>query len=513
MMIESLLIDHLSYLGLQENLKNTVLKHFKNIYKGDTATPLSNVQQELFFELPEEIIDKDFGLLSICDGNLQITKHAAQESRIAKVLNRRAKWQLNNNRNPSFNVSNLSPTSDRSQLQAINDSIFRNLSIITGGPGSGKTRTAAAVIAAKCEATDEHLGMPDICLLAPTGKSAIRLTEGFIEALNNLNIKTQTRKLLRLKAKTIHSQLNLINKFDILLIDEFSMVSLEIMDTILQKIEKTTQLVLLGDPNQLPSIDAGNILVDICNSKSMKSSISRLMGQHRVQKNSNLFELHEKCRNGEIKDFVKQLRNDPNITWLNYSQPGVIYNFLIQNFKTYFEAWLKKEEKSEYEFQCLTAISSGLFGRNSINEIARKLNKRIGLKGVGDRILITQNQSSLDLSNGDIGSLLDSESVPSRRLQIDKTDNTIWLSQVICPNYAYAISIHRSQGSEYKHSLIALPDPALNSQMILTRELLYTAITRSKEKISIIGEEKQIASALVNRTNRKTCLNFYLESF
>ncbi|QJC36269.1 exodeoxyribonuclease V subunit alpha [Enterobacteriaceae endosymbiont of Donacia cincticornis] len=454
------------------------------------------------------------------------------------------------------------------QQQAICSALTHKISIITGSPGTGKTSIISKIIFAFIKIFDKRL---KIKIVATTGKAAVRLTQSmnfFFKNISDKIISKEKQKNIPKKATTIHYLLkmkiytkeikfNYFNKLniDLLIIDESSMIDFSLMSIILNILSKKTKLVLLGDEYQLPSIEYGNLFKDLCYFKKFyftekyflwlssiieyqyksqdikkfffRNFITVLKYNFRYSINSGINQLALNVKNGYVekikKIFLLKRYNDIkycNIT--NINQYKLMISSFIKEYKKYF-IYLQKyqiyDKNIFYKFnnyQIICAIKYGLFGTKKINSIIEKelLNNKIitipSLEKnwyIGRPIIITKNDNYLNLFNGDIGITF-----------LDKKDQKLKIKfflfndkqKIMCienlPSYeiAYAITAHKSQGSEFKNVALILPNKFYS---ILTRELIYTAITRTKKKITIYSNKnifyKAIKSKIIRFSNMK----------
>ena len=336
------------------------------------------------------------------------------------------------------------------QVQAFN-SIFENrLVIITGGPGSGKTHLANAVIEALiCENPNAK-----VIATAPTGKAAFRI------------------KHPKAITKTLHSLLNLrqdINSSkstrpiicDLLIVDESSMINIKLFKLLFESVLPHTHVVLMGDPDQLPPVEAGPIFSDLCRLNSIPSVNLNIVKRTDI---ASLTRLAHFIREGQIED-VFSLLNDPNskaqIKPLPATPPIV------------------SDEKSAI----ITPFKKGSFGTDACNNVHRHRLK--------SPIMITQNDYKLSLMNGDIG-LLEDGMVTFNQGERTKTYPLALLSHY---TLAFAISIHKSQGSEFDHVHLILPQ----SDKPYTKEMVYTAVTRAKKTLTIYSSTETLTNALQHK--------------
>jgi exodeoxyribonuclease V alpha subunit len=397
------------------------------------------------------------------------------------------------------------PHADSSQKAAIVGAAARTLAVVFGGPGTGKTTTAAAIVAAKLRI----LGKTGrISLVAPTGKAAVRLNESFQAAVSNMD-QPDTR-LNDAVATTIHRQLNRLSESELVLIDEASMVSLDLFDRLLKALSPDSHIILMGDPDQLASVEAGNILKTIVESASLSSHCFKLTDRHRVQGQETLATLQDLCLGGDYEGFIECL-HESGFFWEPNQSADRLKTCLFHGLKAYLDQVKTGERIEAPAFQCLTAINEGIGGRRFVNHLIQAECQQLGLRGVGDRLLVTENQPAVGIFNGDIGVVIDSNDTQNPRVRFDTLLAPLMRNQLGWVEPAWAISIHRSQGSEYQSVLVCLPEPSSNgSRFRPSRELLYTALTRAKQSVGLFASDRMLKSALQQTTQRVTCLGYFL---
>lgn len=490
----------LQQLGLPADLKPDLFRLFEAIDAGHTALELDPARHESWSRALKN--DELRQLLALNHQFLQIRRHFAQEKRVAAALKRRV---LNQTSSGSIDPFHVMPHADLTQRAAIVGAAARKLAVVSGGPGTGKTTTAAAIVAAKLALLGKT---PRISMVAPTGKAAVRLTESFQAAVSNMD-KPNTR-LKNVVATTIHRQLNTLGESQVVLIDETSMVSLDLFDRLLKALSPDAHVILMGDPNQLSSVEAGNILKTISESESLSSHCFKLTNRHRIQGQETLAKLQDFCLDGDSEGFIECIRETSYFSGPNQSTDG-LKTYLSNGFKPYLDSVKTAERPKAPAFQCLTAINEGIGGRRFVNHLIQAECQQLGLRGVGERLLVTENQPALGIFNGDIGVVVDSNDSHNPRVQFDTLPTPLLRNQLGWVEPAWAISIHRSQGSEYQSVLICLPEPGSNmSRFRPSRELLYTALTRAKHSIGLYASERMLQSALQHTTQRVTCLGYYL---
>jgi len=368
------------------------------------------------------------------------------------------------------------------------------IEIITGGPGTGKTWTAAQRIREKL------IENPDckIALAAPTGKAA----NNMVYALEKSGLSPNQHQI---KGSTLHSLLGINDSnphprrsknnpvaCDFLVIDEASMIDLPMMHRVLQALPVHAQLLLLGDKDQLASVEAGSVLHEICDVSDFEKVITTLQESRRYQDSPEIGVLATALNRGSVPEMSankKVLRhhlpvaNPWNPPWLDP---------VVQQFKQWHKTLENIDASTalaqQKQFQILCALREGPQGVKGINALIEKaLHHKADSWYIGKPVMITVNNHERKLYNGDVGIVLSVDGVLKACFQIDGQLKMI--SPVHMPPYeiCYAITVHKSQGSEYNRVLVVLPadDAEAHSNPVLTRELVYTAVTRAKDRIDL----------------------------
>lgn len=435
---------------------------------------------------------------------------------------------------------------------------LNNFTIITGGPGTGKTTTVAKILALLYKEN------PDIkvALTAPTGKAAIRMLES-LKANKNIEEYGILDKIEKLNASTIHRLLGYIPNslyfkhhqgnyldIDVLIVDEASMIDISLFSKLLSALDPEKRVILLGDKNQLASVEAGSILGDLCASqttlnscadelrdlindliKNEESKISinnvqenlhySLLHEHIIE----LIKIHRFAENSAIKKISKAIIKGDNETVSDMLDHINENNAEVQIDQTYDETIFKKfvsqyeeyinkpiEESLQLFNKCrvLCAVREGETGIYKINKKIESYLKEKGLLKIDSEfyeyrpIIVTKNNKDLELFNGDIGIIKSDQNNIKRAYFLD--NNTGALREDVLPELlvgcetVFAMTIHKSQGSEYDNVMIILPKNEDNP--LLTRELLYTAITRAKEKVIIQGQKEVIITSINKQVQR-----------
>lgn len=404
------------------------------------------------------------------------------------------------------------------QKRAAEQAIKQGVTIITGGPGTGKTTTVVKILAIFLELAAEKL---HIALAAPTGKAAMRLQESINKHKPSLPCKNELKDKIPDRVSTIHSLLGSNPPtpyfkhnsaaplpYDIIVIDESSMVDLALMSKLVDAIKPNARLILLGDKDQLASVESGAVLSDLC--LSLSEQTIELLKSHRFQGSIKLL---AEAVNQQRADLAWNLlqQGHPEISMLT-SDPIA---YIVENYLEYLQLIADNAEFLEIytcfsRFQVLCANQNGpnsVFDINfKVEQALNKLNKiQIGNKPWyhGRPVIVRQNQAELHLYNGDIGiCLADPEQNGELRvffIGADGKPNKQHPARLNICETVFAMTIHKSQGSEFENVLIILPE---RSNPILNKELLYTAITRAKNQVKIISQPDIFYKCIQQQTHR-----------
>jgi len=393
------------------------------------------------------------------------------------------------------------------QKKAIITGIENNFSIITGGPGTGKTTIIKGIVESykkiKC-LTDDGL-IRNMVLLAPTGRAARRIME-------STNFKAQTiHKFLKWDKETDTFQINKNNKSDVkfVIVDESSMIDIFLFNSLLDGLKDDVKIIMVGDANQLPSVLPGSVLKDLIDINIVPTI--ELNELYRQKEDSYIINFAYEIKNGKLSDNYKEKKGD--------------YNF-IETGKNNIEPLVcelcKKAIEKGYSYNNVQVLVPMYKGINGIDNLNNKLQNIFNPKSdnkdefvfndvvfrEGDKVLQTKNISDLDISNGDIG-IIDS---------ITKTTNNVSaivnfdgiIVELTKKNFedlrlGYAISIHKSQGSEF--DIVIMPMD-LSYKRMLYRKLIYTGVTRAKKSLTLIGESEALeyGVARIEEETRNTLL-------
>ena len=381
------------------------------------------------------------------------------------------------------------------QIKAVKEAINQKVMVITGGPGTGKTTIINSIIRIY-----RRLGRR-VLLAAPTGRAAKRMAEATGHEAKTIH------RLLEFSFQEGGFKRNERNPLeaDLLVIDETSMVDTSLMHHFLKAVPVTTTLILVGDVDQLPSVGPGNVLKDIIESGVIPTV--KLNEIFRQSRESLIIINAHKVNNGEMPILTYNKARLQDFYFFQIEEPEKILEKIISLCKE------KIPEKFKFDpikdIQVLTAMHKGLIGTSNLNmELQKVLNPStdkliIGSKvfNPGDKVMQIVNNYDKDVYNGDIGVIT----------RINKEDQEIkvdYEGKVVSYDYsdldeivlAYSVSVHKSQGSEYP--VVVMP---IHTQhyMLLQRNLLYTAITRGKRLVIIVGTKKAMAIAIRNNKTQK----------
>jgi len=437
-------------------------------------------------------------------------------------------------------------------------SIMNRFTVISGGPGTGKTTTIVKIMALLLEMNPGKALR--ISLAAPTGKAAARLQDAIREAKDRLPFGDDLKSRIPSAATTIHRLLGTIPgspyfrhnennhlDTDMVIIDESSMVDLALLSKLTQALPDHARLILVGDKDQLASVEAGSVfgdICDICRFNSFSETLSevilqttgtlpdnpdsrvedsriqdcmvQLLKNYRFGENSGIRKVSQAVHsgNGRLAMTTMEDRNYKDISWINVPDQRQLQAGLttpvIQGFHDYLSAKNPAQALNSFgKFQILCALREGPYGVQMVNKLieeilmsANLIRKTEGLWYHGRPIMITRNDYHLNLFNGDVGiALTDSKDSELRIFFPDEETGfrTFHPSRIGEHETVFAMTVHKSQGSEFDNILLLLPD---RESPVLTRELIYTAITRARQQVVIWGDESVFQLAAQKKVTR-----------
>jgi exodeoxyribonuclease V alpha subunit len=428
--------------------------------------------------------------------------------------------------------------------------VFNQFTVISGGPGTGKTHTVARILALLIEQA-KGAGSA-IALAAPTGKAAARLTDMVSTIKAELDCPLEVKALIPDKAFTIHRLLgpvygaktfryNASNRlpYDVIVIDEASMIDLPLMAKLATSLKENCRLILLGDKDQLASVEPGAVFGDICDTGSVNtfsvgltSAVEDLISSglpHQGAQGSVLADsivvLQKSYRFGPesgigllasaVKEFnsseafmLLKGANQDDIIWREAPPGESLDNAIEENFFAFYSDYLTSQSPEEAfslfnRFHLLCALRHGPYGVIALNRKIEQMCRRRGLIEKAGRwykcqpVMVTSNDYQLKLFNGDVGILFPDQDAGGQLRVYFPADGGGFrkLLPGRLKNYetVYAMTVHKSQGSEFDNVMVLLPD---RPSKVVTRELVYTAITRAKKSVEIWGSEQALREAL-----------------
>jgi exodeoxyribonuclease V alpha subunit len=451
------------------------------------------------------------------------------------------------------------PEADMQKLSCISASFF-DLCVISGGPGTGKTTTLVKIIAVLLEL--EYPDNLNIKICAPTGKAASRLGDAISSLSAELEIAKDIRALIPDKARTIHRLLkynpesgffyNRENRLraDVMIVDEASMIDLKLMNDLCSALEDDCRLILSGDRFQLASVSPGSVFGDICkrgekiwysenylnflgkffeknllkeffseSKRSFADSITELKKNYRFGANSGIAELAKSIKNCDAENAFNVLNSDEfkDVVFIETGSEKELKQLIYDFTDNYYFSILKSADPEEAfekfsEFMILSPLKQGSFGVNKINEIVENRLFQENEKSEsflwynGKPVMINSNDYRNNLFNGDIGICIDIKGSKNRKIyfQSDKGGFQEFHPSLL-NNYdsVFSMSVHKSQGSEFDNILLVLPE---HYSEVLSRELIYTAVTRARKKVFICGRKDVFKFALNKSHSRESGL-------
>jgi len=452
---------------------------------------------------------------------------------------------------------------DRHQINAIKLALSSRFSIISGGPGTGKTSLMVNIL--RC-LVRTHIDTEKILLAAPTGRAAQRMTEAVYDNINTITSPSpEDIELLKLKGATLHKILKYKpykNDFhykaanplpaSVIIMDEVSMVDVVMMDKFLQAVDPAkTRLIFLGDKDQLPSVEAGAVFAEMIPDQTTEFTDRVVLLQNVYRSGANLLQFAKQINQGKCPEYEPVLFN--SALQLKEDQWAFVQSTSLNQWKHRLHSWVQghyispmqgdnisyKElivESGKMEFdelltsttgqdilcrifhgigrgRILTILRNGIYGCTWINSI---INQYLGFElepaswtgenvFTGAVIIITRNDYSKELFNGDVGVIIKDKRGDYRAF-FQRFDSFISFSVDQLPSweYAFAMTVHKSQGSEFDDVMVVLPDN--DKHRLLTREIIYTGITRAKKRLILYGSDSALKTALERKIERQSGL-------
>lgn len=448
------------------------------------------------------------------------------------------------------------------QKVAASAAVLKNFAVISGSPGTGKTTTITKIMALLLDAEKRKLR---IALTAPTGKAAARLQESVRKTKEKLNCADELKALVPDNAQTIHRLLGSFGDspyfqyhednplpYDLVVVDEASMADLPLLAKLFKALPVDGRIILLGDKDQLASVDAGVVLGDICAgnaadiySRTFAEQIAEFSGEKlistdmpagvsdciiqlqtnfRFTEGSGINILSNCVKDGDIAMVMKLLQDNfyPDISWTDLNAKSALQtkfvSAVIDGYSEYLAA-VRSRADSNVIFNCLAkfrilcALRVGNWGTQRINAFVEKIlsaAELINIDGLfyeGMPVMVTVNDYKLNLFNGDVGIILP-DSTGNREMMAHFPDEQGKIRKIVPSRLpkvetVWAMTVHKSQGSEYDGVLLVLSDRDIP---VATRELVYTGITRARRNVRIWAAEDVLTNAISRRIKRESGL-------
>ena len=507
--------------------------------------------------------------LILAGTRLYLYRYWEYENKLAMILKQRMQADQ-----PAFDEDRLREGLDRLFPPAASDAatdwqkvaafttFAKSFSVISGGPGTGKTFTVAKILALLSE---QNGGKPlRIALTAPTGKAAARMQEAIQEAKTALPCTEAVKAALPAAASTIHRLLGSVPHaphpryhednplpVDVVVVDEGSMIDLALLSRLVQAIPDSARLILLGDKDQLASVEAGAVFGDICHtgrrpaySPAFAETCRRMTGEsipvqgpgcsvpsaadchvellrnYRFHAESGIAAASRAVNDGDGPEALNILKTASagDARWQPLPTPEALYKSLENTLTEAFAGYLTTTDPQDVfgrfnPLRILCVLREGPYGVGHINDLVeeilhrRKIIRRDTPWYFGRPVLITRNDYTARLYNGDIGIVLpDPEGQNEPRVFFPTPEGTfrkILPSRLGSYETVFAMTVHKSQGSEFDRVLCLLPD---RDFPLLTRELIYTALTRARKDVTIWGREDVFLKAVSRQIERSSGL-------
>ncbi len=418
------------------------------------------------------------------------------EAKIAKELKRIFDFPLAENEQETrekihyFLTKNPNELDD-SQLNAAEILLRNKVGVLTGGPGTGKTHTIKSLLeyfetsgqnAVIVEA--ENQNQTKTVLSAPTGRAAKRIEES-----TGRKGSTMHRLLGFKEGQFVHNEKNKL-KGDVFIVDESSMIDIWLASAFLKAIPSEARVIFVGDVDQLPSVGAGNVLKDIIDSEYIP--VGRLSVPHRQALNSNIIVASHSIINKKVPD-LHDINSESDFVFVEKEGNSDIHDEIANIIKNLINKGVKHEE-----IQILTPKKETEVGTHNLNTSLREiLNPHFASDKTskvrftkGDRVMQYKNNRDLDIFNGDVG-LIHSVDEENGIINVSFEDRMLSLSgsEISDLNLSYAITIHKSQGSDYPYVIVPM---SKSHTFMWDANLLYTAVTRGKKRVILVGEKKTL---------------------
>ncbi len=487
---------------------------------------------------------------------LSFRKYKIQEDVLLQWFNRK------DSKNHSIDIGDyireIFPENDHTegdwQKTAAVLSLIKPFLIISGGPGTGKTTTVARILVLQQRTSERPL---KFALAAPTGKAAGRMGEALYQQLENMDLTDEELRHYPKEATTIHRLLRSVEEkgllppeeqkqlhYDLIIVDEASMVDLSLMHRLIRHLSPKTKLILLGDKDQLASVEAGSVFADLCQKKEngfcaetinrlremglkdelpvrnqsvLDDSIVYLTKSYRFGPDTGIGKLAEAVKSGGEDSAGLSALFDGfyDLQHRNFSYQKVDFDEMLKGLLGRVERAGTIDDPREMlrfwkESVWLSVLRRGLAGTERLNRLieqqiaARRLAAMDNGWYHGRPVMVTKNDYNLGLFNGDLGVCMrDSAGELWLYAESGREFGKLKPGRIVNYQPAYFLTVHKSQGSEFEHVNLLLPR---KDHQLLTRELIYTAITRAKRRFKLFGDLEIFSKGMHRETRRFTGL-------
>ncbi|NNH37542.1 exodeoxyribonuclease V subunit alpha [Acinetobacter sp. ANC 4280] len=557
-----------SHTSQQENSSNIIEQVLEAIQQGDSCISATQAQADTLNDLVVSVanIQQQIAPFVYEDNRLYLYRYWALEQSLAQQVVRLKQQNIE-----AVDISAYPDLlTDKHQIQALSMVAKQTLNIITGGPGTGKTYTLARIIAVLNQA------MPNIriAMAAPTGKAAQRMKEALQNSLNDEKLQDLVSDdLKQLNPITIHRLLGLGTTYqprfhakqplpyDVIVVDEASMLDLSLANMLLSAVPDHARLILLGDADQLAAVDVGSVLADLQQVPALAENRVNLVTSRRFKEGALIGQMAKFIQAQEanqnttalLEKFAEQVVHPSEIQSVSlesemedqiqleylpqhmskqfdrtpyYDKLMLGYQHYIEVLKSYLtadepELWVQHVVKVFDDYRILAAIRHGALGLTQLNiHIEQRLLDALSLQMskqgdwyVGRPVMMTYNDYQLGLSNGDIGICFKRSRDGQSQFEVYFPSLEKWVPATRLPKSietAFVLTIHKSQGSEFTHTAVVLDETAKD---LLSKELLYTAITRAKKVVSLLADQDALVQSLIVKTMRKSGLLEKINNF
>ncbi len=432
------------------------------------------------------------------------------------------------------------------QKAAVKAAMGSRFLVISGGPGTGKTTIVSVILALRNESPGE------IVLCAPTGKAQMRMKQSLDAQAANLLVPDRRDELARIQSSTIHRLLAWDARsasfrfrrdnplpYKLVIVDECSMIPLSLMTALLRAVRPDATVILLGDRRQLSSVEPGSVFGDFCDvlrdAARFPGCHAELVRSRRFREDGGIWQLKEAIDDGRAEDAWNVLKNadkDSEVRLVPIPGKGELDPLLRSACAG---SWLANDGSSSdrycdedtldaawkrfERFRILTPFNGGGFGVERLNAHVQAMLKFNGAqRQAGEAFLVLATDYASGVFNGDVGLLWfadesgqpvsqsEADAMQNRRLLVFFPSGNGWrgIPRDALPDHApaYAFTVHKSQGSDYDRVLMFLPPGTNGRNAILTREILYTGVTRAKTHVDLAADEEAFRQAVANRTER-----------